>query len=57
MLTFYQRDPVYSLGLASLSAYARREIGDLRVHLVPIFHWRVPHPARWRATWAPGPAT
>lgn len=36
VLAFYQRDPAYSLGLASLAAYARREIGDLRVHLVPI---------------------
>jgi radical SAM superfamily enzyme YgiQ (UPF0313 family) len=37
VLTFYQRDPAYALGLASLSAYARREIAGLRVHLVPIF--------------------
>lgn len=37
VLTFYQRDPAYALGLASLSAYARRELSDLRVHLVPIF--------------------
>jgi anaerobic magnesium-protoporphyrin IX monomethyl ester cyclase len=37
VLTFYQRDPAYALGLASLSAYAKRELADLRVHLVPIF--------------------
>lgn len=37
LLTFYQRDPAYSLGLAALSAYAKREIADLRVYLVPIF--------------------
>lgn len=36
VFAFYQRDPAYALGLASLSAYARREIGDIRVHLVPI---------------------
>ncbi len=37
LLTFYQRDLAYSLGLASLSAYAKRAFPDLRVHLVPIF--------------------
>jgi len=37
VLLFYQRDPAYALGLASLSAYVKREVGDVRVHLVPIF--------------------
>jgi anaerobic magnesium-protoporphyrin IX monomethyl ester cyclase len=37
VFTYYQRDPAYSLGLASLSAYAKREIPEVRVHLVPIF--------------------
>ena len=37
LLLFYQRDAAYSLGLASLSAYAKRAFADLHVHLVPIF--------------------
>lgn len=37
VFTYYQRDPAYSLGLASLSAYAKREIPDVRIHLIPIF--------------------
>lgn len=36
VLTYYQRDRAYSLGLASLSAYVKREIPDVRVDLVPI---------------------
>jgi len=36
VLAFYQRDPAYSLGLASISAYAKREIQNVRVSLVPI---------------------
>lgn len=36
VLVFYHRDPAYSLGLASIAAFARREIGDIRIHLVPI---------------------
>jgi radical SAM superfamily enzyme YgiQ (UPF0313 family) len=37
VLTFYQRDPAYALGLAAISAYAKRAHPDVRVHLVPIF--------------------
>ncbi len=37
VLTFYQRDPAYALGLAAISAHAKRTDADLRVHLVPIF--------------------
>jgi radical SAM superfamily enzyme YgiQ (UPF0313 family) len=36
VLLFYQRDPVYALGIAALSAFVRRAIGDVRVHLVPV---------------------
>jgi anaerobic magnesium-protoporphyrin IX monomethyl ester cyclase len=37
VFAYYQRDPAYSLGLASLSAYAKRELPEVRVHLIPIF--------------------
>ncbi|MBI3767173.1 MAG: B12-binding domain-containing radical SAM protein [Deltaproteobacteria bacterium] len=37
VLTFYQRDPAYALGLAAISAHAKRVHPDVRVHLVPIF--------------------
>src|SRR5438445_259881 len=36
VLTFYQRDPAYALGLAAISAHAKRVHPDVRVHLVPI---------------------
>ncbi len=34
-VSFY-RDPAYSLGLASMAAFVRQEVGDIRIHLVPI---------------------
>jgi len=37
VLTFYQRDPAYALGLACISAYVKRELAGVRVHLVPLF--------------------
>lgn len=37
VLTFYQRDPAYALGLATISGYAKQALRDVRVHLVPIF--------------------
>lgn len=37
LFTFWQREPVYALGLAVLSACVRREFPDARVHLVPVF--------------------
>ena len=36
VLTFYQRDPAYALGLAAISAHAKHVHPDVRVHLVPI---------------------
>ncbi len=36
VLAFYHRDPAYALGLATLSAYTKRAIPGVRVHLVPI---------------------
>jgi radical SAM superfamily enzyme YgiQ (UPF0313 family) len=37
VLAFYHREPAYALGLATLSAYAKRAIPGIRVHLVPIW--------------------
>lgn len=37
VFAYYQRDPAYSLGLASISAYLKRSDPDVRVHLVPIY--------------------
>lgn len=37
VLTYYQRDPAYSLGLACISAYVKRELDDVSVHMVPLF--------------------
>ena len=37
LFTFWQREPVYALGLAALSAAVREAHPDVRVHLVPIF--------------------
>lgn len=37
VFTYYQRDPAYSLGLASISAYLKHADPDVRVHLVPIY--------------------
>lgn len=37
VFTYYQRDPAYSLGLASISAYLKKEDPNVRVHLIPIF--------------------
>src|SRR6266478_2576592 len=36
VLTFYQRDPAYALGLAAISAHAKHVHPGVRVHLVPI---------------------
>jgi anaerobic magnesium-protoporphyrin IX monomethyl ester cyclase len=41
LFAFYQREPVYSLGLAALSAYAKAAVPDVRTHLLPVF----PHDA------------
>lgn len=37
LFTFWQREPLYALGLASLAAAARGAFPDLRIHFVPIF--------------------
>ena len=37
VLTYYQREPAYSLGLACISAYVKRELDGVSVHLVPLF--------------------
>lgn len=37
LFLFYQREAVYSLGLAALSAYAKAVIPDVRTHLLPVF--------------------
>ncbi len=37
LFVFYQREAVYSLGLAALSAYAKQTFPELRVHLLPLF--------------------
>jgi len=37
LFVFYQRDPVYALGLAALSAAAKQAFPDLRCHLLPLF--------------------
>lgn len=36
VLVFYQRDPAYALGLATISAYAKQQHPNLRVNLVAI---------------------
>ena len=37
LFVFYQREPIYSLGLAAISAYLKAAIPDVRTHLLPIF--------------------
>ncbi len=37
LFVFFQREPVYSLGLAALSAFAKQALPDVRTHLLPIF--------------------
>ena len=37
VLTYWQREPAYALGLACISAYLKRELDDVSVHLVPLF--------------------
>jgi len=37
LFTFFQREAVYSLGLAALSAYVKAAVPDVRTHLLPVF--------------------
>jgi anaerobic magnesium-protoporphyrin IX monomethyl ester cyclase len=37
LFVYWQREPVYALGLAALSASVRRAFPDARVHLLPLF--------------------
>ncbi len=37
LFVFWQREPVYALGLAALSAYVRQSFPDARIHLLPLF--------------------
>jgi radical SAM superfamily enzyme YgiQ (UPF0313 family) len=41
LFVFFQREAVYSLGLAALSAYVKEEVAEVRTHLLPVF----PHDA------------